>query len=81
MSCRRHKGGSTPAAKRVAFRTFGEVRPLINRYVLPVYGDPDAPPFEIVCDTMEAALGTKEGVREAGLAEFDRVVGLFTELS
>jgi hypothetical protein len=69
MSCRRHKGRSTPAAKHVAFRTFGDVRPLLTKYVLPVYGDPDGPPFEIVCDTMDVALALKERITEADQAE------------
>jgi hypothetical protein len=72
MSCRRHKGRSTPAFPRVAFRTFGDVRPLLTKCVLPVYGDPNAPPFEIVCDTMDVALAVKERIREADRSEFER---------
>ena len=68
----RHKGRSTPAVPPVAFRTFGEVRPLMNRSVLPVYGDPDAPPLEIVCDTREVALALKARISEADMAEFER---------
>jgi hypothetical protein len=42
----------------------------MNRYVL--YSDPEAPPFEILFDTMEAALAAKERIREADRAEFER---------
>jgi hypothetical protein len=45
---------------------------LLNRFVLPVYSDPDAPPLEIVCDTLDQALDVKERIREADCAEFER---------
>ncbi|HEX3431160.1 MAG TPA: hypothetical protein VHT03_09755 [Rhizomicrobium sp.] len=67
---RRYKGRSTPAPKPVAFRTFGAIRPLLHRFVLPVYGDPDAPALEIVCDTLEAALVARERIGEADRTEF-----------
>jgi hypothetical protein len=41
---------ATPAIPAVAFRAFGEVRPLLNRYVLPVYAGPGMPLREIICD-------------------------------
>ena len=68
----RHKGRSTPAAKPVAFRTFGEIRPLMWKWVLPVYGDPDAPPFEIVCETREAAETVRRKAIEFDRADFER---------
>ena len=67
----RYKGRSTPAARPTAFRTFGEIRPLLNHFVLPVYGDAAEPPFEIICDTLDAAVAHRERLREADLAEFD----------
>jgi hypothetical protein len=71
----RHKGRSTPAAKSVAFRTFGEIRPLHTKWVLPVYSDPAAPPLEIVCDTLEMAIRHRERLREADLADFELSTG------
>ena len=68
----RYKGRSTPVTPPVAFRAFGEVRPLLNRYVLAVYGNSETPPREIVCDSMEAALALNERLTEADLAEFER---------
>src|SRR5437660_1011592 len=65
MRSRRYKGRCQGAA--VAFHTFGDVRPLLDRYVLPVYADPGAPPLDIVCDTMEAALALKERIMQADL--------------
>jgi len=44
---------------------------LLNRFVLPVFGDLVAPAFDIVCDTMDAALALKERIREAGQASFE----------
>lgn len=69
----RYKGRrSARIAKVVAFRTFGEIRPLMNRFVLPVYDDPNEPPFEIVCDTREAALMAKERLIEMDMRDFER---------
>jgi hypothetical protein len=68
---RHYTGRSSPATKPVAFHTFGEVRPRIDKYVLPVYGDPDSKPFEIVCDTLDVALAHMERLREADLAAFE----------
>lgn len=68
----RYKGRSTPAVTPIAFRTFGDVRPLLNRYVLPVYADPGSPQHEILCDLMEAALAMKERLTEADRIEFER---------
>ena len=65
---------STRITLPVAFRTFGDVRPLLNRYVLPVYSDPGMPPWEIVCDSMAAALAHTDRLREADLADFEPVV-------
>lgn len=67
----RYKGRSTPAAPPVAFRTFGEVRPLLNRYVLPVYAGLRSPPREILCDSVEAALALKARLTEADRIEFE----------
>ena len=67
----RYKGRSTPVAPSVAFRTFGEVRPLLNRYVLPVYAGPGAPPREILCDSVEAAIALKARLTEADRIEFE----------
>jgi hypothetical protein len=61
----------TRAAKLVAFRIFGEICPLLNRCVLPVYGDPTGQPFEIVFDTLNAALAHMERLEEADLDEFE----------
>jgi len=47
----RYKGCSAPPGVPVAFRTFGAIRPLVNKFVLPVYSDPNAPPFDMVCDS------------------------------
>ena len=68
----RFKSSHTPTRKSVAFRTFGEIRPLHGRYVLPVYYADSAPPMEIVCDSMEAALAGKRRLHEADMAEFER---------
>lgn len=70
----RYKGRSARVAKLVAFHTFGEIRPLMNRFVLSVYDDPDDPPFEIVCDTREAAVMAKERLIEADMRELDAYV-------
>jgi hypothetical protein len=51
----------------------------MNKYVLPVSGDPDAPPFEIVCNTMEAALAQIERLGEANLTGFERPAYANTE--
>jgi|HubBroStandDraft_4_1064222.scaffolds.fasta_scaffold1235354_1 hypothetical protein len=69
----RYKGRSTLVVKPVTFRTFGDVRSLLNRFVLPVYADPGTPPCEILCDSMEAALALKERLTEADRIEFERL--------
>jgi hypothetical protein len=69
----RYKGRSAPAARPTAFRTFGDVRPLMNRWVLPIYDDPDAPPLNVVCDTLEVALSHKAQMIEADRIEFERL--------
>jgi hypothetical protein len=43
-----------------------------RKCVLPVDGDLEAPPFEIVCDPMEVALAHMERLRKADLVEFER---------
>ena len=57
---RRYKGRTTPAARPVAFRTFGEIRSLHTKWVLPVFDDPNSKPNELVYDTLELAM---EGFR------------------
>ena len=57
----------------VAFHTFGDIRPLLNRYVLPVYGDPGSPPHEILCDSVAAALALKARLTESDRIEFERL--------
>jgi hypothetical protein len=71
---RRYKGRSTPVEVLAAFRIFGDVRPFLNRYVLPVYADPGVPPREILCDSVEAALALKAQLTEADRIEFERLV-------
>jgi len=43
----------------------------MNKYVLPVYDDPNSESFEIVCDTLDVALAHMDRLREADLAEFE----------
>ena len=46
---------------------------MLNRYVLPVYAGQGAPPRDILCDSVEAALALKDRLKEADRIEFERV--------
>lgn len=55
---------------------FGEIRPLMWKWVLPVYDETGGKLYEIVCDTREVAETAKVRMVEMDLAEFiDRLAG------
>ena len=68
----RYKGRSTAAARPAPLRTFDKIRPLLNRFVLPIYCDPAAPPLDIMFDTIEAVLAHKARIIEMDRLEFER---------
>ena len=68
---RRFKSAPYVQYRPLAFRVFGEVRPLMDRCVLPVWNTEDGPPREIVCESVDVAGRQQEMLREGDLAALE----------
>lgn len=70
---RRRRFKSDPYIQRqaLAFRVFGEIRPLLDRFVLRVWLHEDAPPTEIVCPDRAVALDQIERMKLGDMEEYE----------
>ena len=68
---RRFKSEPYVRRQSLAFKVFGEIRPLLDRFVLPVWLEEDAPAREIVCSDRALALRQIEIMKLGDMAEYD----------
>ena len=68
---RRFKSEPYIRRQSLAFKVFGEIRPLLDRYVLPVWLEEDAPAHKIVCSDRALALRQIEILKLGDMAEYD----------
>jgi hypothetical protein len=68
---RRFKSEPYVRRQAMAFRVFGEIRPLLDRFVLRVWLEEDAPVREIVCSDRALALRQIEIMKLGDMAEYD----------
>ena len=71
MVRRRFKSPPYVRRQALAFRIFGEIRPLMDRVVLPVWLYEDGPPTDIVCESREIALRRIEIMKQGEMEEYE----------
>lgn len=74
MVRRRFKCPKYVRRQALAFRVFGEIRPLLNQFVLPVWLYEDGPPAEIVCVSRAVAQGQMERMKLGDMEQYEASV-------
>jgi hypothetical protein len=71
MVRRRFKSAPYVWRQELAFKVFGEIRPLMDQVVLRVWRHEDSEPTEIVCSCREVALREIEMTKRADMEEYE----------